>query len=210
MLPVKQSINLYSGEFKPPEVPGSIKLLGQICGVIIGANLVCFFSLWSVQAIYQNSLTDQQEQQQQLNERLAELSAAMPKRNPDASLQQRLNREKEAIVKRRKVIEYLKNDDLNEGSSFVAPVGQLAKQKVDGIWLRQFRILNAGQDIELYGLAKKPHLVSKYLQQLSKHSAYQGRAFRQIEVHRSKQNSWNEFFLSTRKEQLDALAEDGL
>jgi len=210
MLPVKQSINLYSGEFKPPEVPASIKLLGQVCGVVLGASLVSFVSLWSMQVFYQADLAEQQQQQSLLSERLAELTAAMPKRNPDASLQQRLDREKEAIVKRRKVIEYLRNDDLNDGSSFVGPVGQLAKQDVDGIWLQRFSILNGGQDVELFGVAKQPQLVSQYLQQLSTRPAYQGRAFRQIDVQRSQRSNWSEFFLSTRKEEPKTLVEQHL
>jgi len=202
MLPVKQSINFYSAEFRPPELPQSAKLLLQVCGIILLLNLVLFISLLAIQGVQQQTLADSQLQQETLNQRLVKITASLPKRTPDNTLLARLEREKDAVVKRRKVIQYLKNDSLYDSNDFVAPVAQLEKQNVDGIWLSRFSLLNKGQDIELYGLARQPQMVSKYLQQLSTRPAYEGRAFRRIEVNRSTQGNWSEFYLSTRQEEV--------
>lgn len=208
MLPVKQSINLYSAEFRPPELPAGAKRLLQVCGAIMAVNLVLFILLLAVQGLYKGNLQDAQFQQQALTERLNTLTASLPKRTPDATLVARLEREKEAILKRRKVIEYLRNDSLYDSNDFVAPVAQLEQQDVEGIWLSRFSLLNKGQDIELYGLAKQPKQVSAYLSQLSTRTAYEGRAFRKIEVMRSEHGNWSEFFLSTRPD--EAVAEEEL
>lgn len=207
MLPVKQSINFYSAEFKPPELPQSAKLLLQVCGIILVLNLVLFISLLGIRSFHQQALLSTQTEQENLNQRLAKITASLPKRTPDSTLVTRLEREQAAIVKRRKVIEYLRSDSLYDSNDFVAPVAQLEQQSVDGIWLNRFSLLNKGQDIELYGLARKPHMVSQYLQQLSTRPAYEGRAFRRIEVNRSQQGNWSEFYLSTQQEEV---AEEGL
>ena len=114
----------------------------------------------------------------------------------DANLIHRIKREKVVIKKKNQVIEYLYKDTISERENFTDLVDQLSQQEVKGIWLERFEILNRGQDIQLFGYAKTPKQVSKYIQMLGSQEAYAGRNFQQIQITKSKRG-WNKFYIST-------------
>ena len=120
--------------------------------------------------------------------------------NVDSSLEARIAREQKQLSQQRRVISFLRQDLINDSSSFTSLFEQLSHQNVTGIWLSKIEILNKSADIQLYGYAQTPNKVSRYISALGEKSAYIGRSFKQINVTQSQQ-SWNEFFLSTKKEQ---------
>ena len=198
---VKQHLNFYTQEFKPPELPGSVKLLVKVFASIFLISFVLSLVMMGYSAHIQQSLESFQIERDRLNGELTGLSKRMPNRQVDSSLKERVDREKQLMAKRNKVIDYLENENLLAEKSFTAAVDQLSKQTINGIWLQRFRIMNGGSDVELYGVTKKPNLISDYLTQLSERTAYEGRAFRQIQMNYLDEERISEFFLSTQEPQ---------
>jgi hypothetical protein len=56
--------------------------------------------------------------------------------------------------------------------------------------------LNKGDDIQLFGYAKTPSQVSKYIEMLGDQNSYKGRSFQQIKIKKSIVGG-NEFYIST-------------
>jgi hypothetical protein len=202
MLQVKQSINLYLEQFQPAKLPLPVqKAVKVLLITLVGLILVTCISLL-VRTYYVTALQEAKAEQELLNEELRQVLAQLPNNVIDKNLEAKISREEKLLAKQRRVITFLRQDSISDSSSFTPIVEQLSHQSVDNIWLSKFEVINQGKDIQLFGYSKTPEQVSRYLTMLGTQPAYQGRAFKQINVKRS-DHAWNEFFLSTKKEELD-------
>lgn len=200
MLPVKHQINLYLPRFRPPKLPREVIVLMLASSLTILALFIITLGLWAFNAYTAANIEQLQAEQREHNSELKELLAQLPDMNVDSSLEARIAREQKQLSQQRRVISFLRQDLINDSSSFTSLFEQLSHQNVTGIWLSKIEILNKSADIQLYGYAQTPNKVSRYISALGEKSAYIGRSFKQINVTQSQQ-SWNEFFLSTKKEQ---------
>lgn len=200
MLPVKHQINLYLPRFRPPKLPREVIVLLLAGSLTILALFIITLVLWGFNAYTAANIEQLQAEQREHNSELKELLAQLPDMNVDSSLEARIAREQKQLNQQRRVISFLRQDLINDSSSFTSLFEQLSHQNVTGIWLSKIEILNKSADIQLYGYAQTPNKVSRYISALGEKSAYIGRSFKQINVTQSQQ-SWNEFFLSTKKQQ---------
>lgn len=200
MLPVKHQINLYLPRFRPPKLPREVIVLMLAGSLTILALFIITLVLWGFNAYTAANIEQLQAEQREHNSELKELLAQLPDMNVDASLEARIAREQKQLNQQRRVISFLRQDLINDSSSFTSLFEQLSHQNVTGIWLSKIEILNKSADIQLYGYAQTPNKVSRYISALGEKSAYIGRSFKQINVTQGQQ-SWNEFFLSTKKQQ---------
>lgn len=200
MLPVKHQINLYLPRFRPPKLPREVIVLMLAGSLTILALFIITLGLWAFNAYTAANIEQLQAEQREHNSELKELLAQLPDMNVDASLEARIAREQKQLNQQRRVISFLRQDLINDSSSFTSLFEQLSHQNVTGIWLSKIEILNKSADIQLYGYAQTPNKVSRYISALGEKSAYIGRSFKQINVTQGQQ-SWNEFFLSTKKQQ---------
>lgn len=203
MLEIKQSIDLYSEEFRPAKLPEPVRQLLMVLGAVVAINFLVGIILLATDQYAQYHLANSEAEQTRLNQELSDLIAQMPNRTVDRKLEQQLKREKLMVNKREKVIKFLQQDSVFDTEGYTDIVAQLANQNVSGIWLKRFSILDGGKNVELQGIVNKPSLVSRYLQQLGTQSAYQGRAFRQININAAEQGKWSHFFISTKEAEKD-------
>ena len=206
MLEIKQSIDLYSEEFRPAKLPESVRHLVTVFAAIAVINVVLGLALFSADQYFQYHLQQAEQEQTRLNQELSDVIAEMPARTVDRKLEKQIQRERSLVEKRVKVIEFLQQDSVFDTEGYTDVVSQLANQNISGIWLKRFSILDGGRHVELEGIANKPSLVSRYLQQLGEQSAYEGRAFRQINITASKKGKWSDFLISTKKAEKKPLA----
>lgn len=205
MLAVKHSINLYLPRFQPPQLSREIVLLIKVClitfiGLVgISAGLLVF------QTYFSGHLAELEKEQQILRRELKAHISQLPNMSIDKNLHANLEREKKLLAKKKRVVSFLRQDSISARSSFTPLVEQLSQQNVSGVWLSKIEITNQGKDIQLSGFAKTPEKVSRYITTLGSKNAYQGRAFEYINVIQ-RENSWNEFFLSTKKQRSDNLS----
>lgn len=200
MLPVKHQINLYLPRFRPPKLPREVIVLMMAGSLTILVLFIITLGLWGFNAYTAANIDQLQAKQSQHSSELKALVAQLPDMNVDTSLEARIAREQKQLEQQRRVISFLRQDLINDRSSFTSLFEQLSHQKINGIWLSKIEILNNSADIQLYGFAQTPSKVSRYISALGEKSAYIGRSFKQINVTQG-QYSWNEFFLSTKKQQ---------
>jgi Tfp pilus assembly protein PilN len=199
MLPVKHNINLYLPRFKSPKLSPEVLRLINVCLITFFGLVVAYFGLFVFHAYSSGNLAELEKEQQKLSRELKTLIAKFPNTSIDKNLQANLEREKKLLAKQKRVVSFLRQDFIGERSSFTPLVEQLSQQEVSGIWLSKIEIFNQGNDIQLSGFAKVPEKVSLYITTLGSKNAYRGRAFKYINIMQG-DNSWNEFFLSTKKQ----------
>lgn len=195
MQEVKQSINLYLPRFQPAQLSNEVKLLFKAVLSIVFFSLLLVVISAAYRSYYKEEKLVSEQEKLVLSDSLRSAISQIPDRTPDKNLVDRVNKKTKLLKKKQKVIEYLYRDSISEGESFTDLVGQLSEQKVEGVWLSKIEVLNKGKDIQLYGYAKYPDMVSSYLEMLSNKEAYRGRGFKQIEI--DKHEQWNKFYIST-------------
>jgi Tfp pilus assembly protein PilN len=205
MLPVKHSINLYLPRFQPPQLSQEVLLLIKLCLITFIGLVAISAGLWVFQVNTSGHLAELEKEQQQLNIELKTRISQFPSTSVDNNLQANLEREKKLFAKQQRVVSFLRQDSISARSSFTPLVEQLSQQSVSGIWLSKIEIINQGNDVQLSGFAQNPEKVSRYITTLGSKKAYQGRAFKHISVMQG-DNSWNKFFLSTKKQNSDNLS----
>lgn len=196
MLEVKQRINLYLPRFQPAQLSAEVKKLMQVLLATIGIIVLIVSVLVFAKHSIEQQAVEMEQKKEELAEALKKVLSQIPNAIADANLINRIAREKIVLRKKRQVRDYLYQDRIGKGENFTGLVDQLAKQTVKGIWLSKFEVLNKGEDIQLFGYAKTPKQVSKYIEMLGAQEAYKGRNFQQIEIKESN-NRWNEFYIST-------------
>ncbi len=202
MSSVKHSINLYLPRFRPPEFSSAMMLLIKVSGLGFILLLIVVSTLFLSQLYLSAQVDGAKLEQRALNDELVAVIAQLPNTVIDKNLVLRIEREKKLLEKQTRVISFLRQDSIKDSSSYTPLVEQLSQQSVKGIWLSKFEVVNQGDDIQLYGFAKTPDQVSRYLTMLGTQPAYQGRAFKQIDINRGSQ-AWSEFFLSTQEQEID-------
>jgi Tfp pilus assembly protein PilN len=202
MLPIKHSINLYLPRFQPPQLSREVLRLITACLISFFGLVAIYAGLLVFHAYSSAHLAELEEEQQKLSRELKTLISQFPNTSIDKNLQASLEREKKLLAKKKRVVRFLRQDFIGARSSFTPLFEQLSQQSVSGIWLSKIEIFNQGKDIQLSGFAKTPEKVSLYITTLGSKNAYRGRAFKYINVMQGK-NSWNDFFLSTKKQNSD-------
>jgi hypothetical protein len=195
---VKQQINLYLPRFRPEQLSAAMQLLVKSLAAALVFLLLVSIILMSSRMILQSQLEQSKQDQLMLTAELDGALAKMPNLMVDNILLEKIENQKELLKKQKRVISFLRQDSINDKASFTPLVEQLSQQSVEGVWLSRFEVINYGKDIQLFGYAKTPDKVSKYLSMLGENEAYQGRVFKQIQVKRGNK-SWSEFFLSTQE-----------
>lgn len=199
MLPVKHQINLYLPRFRPPTLSREVLLLIKAAVSTVAGLFLVALVLWGMNSYTTAKIEDLQTQQSEASDQLAALIAQQPNMNLDENLKESINKEEAQLAQQKRVISFLRQDLINERSSFTSLFEQLSQQKVSGIWLSKIEFLNNGKNIQLYGFAQSPEKVSRYISALGEQNSYIGRTFKQINVTQG-DNAWNEFFLSTKKQ----------
>ena len=205
---VKQQINFYTDEFRPPQLPDDIaRLLLQLAGsaavALVLALIVFGFSVWQGK-----SLDSAREQQTFLQQQLEQEKASRPPLSIDSGLQQQKEVAEAKLRSGEKILRYLTQGQLEESYSFTSMVEQLGDQDVKGVWLQSFAIEEQGARVSLAGYVDDPAKLSPYISSLVQRSAYRNKAFRFIDLQKNKANSWLKFELDTRareKEEKDVL-----
>jgi len=206
MLPVKHSINLYLPRFQPPKLSPEILLLGKIGLITLVSLIGLSTAIFGYQTYSSGHVAQLTQEQEVLNNQINKLSEQFPKISIDGDLQEKIDKERELINRKKRAITFLRQDSISGKNSFTALVEQLSQQNVSGIWLSKIEIINQGRDVQLTGFAKTPDKVSHYIMGLGSKDAYRGKSFKQINITKNG-TPWSEFFLSTKKQSRDESAQ---
>lgn len=199
---LKQRVNFFTDDFRPPKMPEDIRFL--LTGLVLTfAALSACALLLLVGRVWQESvLTSEQQERLRLQQLIAEEMQRLPPLVVDPQLEQQLKAAQDHLQNSQRVLTYLSREGQSQRTSFTALVTQLGQAESEGVWLSAFSLLDGGHNIELRGFVKEARQLSPYIEALTAQPAFQGRAFRQVDV--SEENQHLQFYLDTRAPALDS------
>lgn len=192
-----QQVNLYTEELRPKK---ETLQAGMAVGILAVALFAMIAAAGSVR--YQNSqLTDQvasrQQQVEQLEQSLAQLTREAESRQPDPQVEAALVRVNDTLVRRQRLLSQVENLMSEDTTGFSAPLSALARQVPGGLWLTRIRLNAQNGSVGLNGRAQAGKLVPSYLEALGEEPAFQGKTFGAFRLERSEEDSWIEFRVAT-------------
>ncbi len=183
---MRQEINLYQPIFrKQKKVFSAIALLQASGAVLLGLLMVYGFGLWRVQML-DGELASLKEQRLAASRRIEGLSKQLPEKKKSLTLEAEVQRLTRDLQRRRKVEELLTSGAYGNRYGFSEHLAGLARQHVDGLWLKSLEISEASKDVGIEGSALRPELVPRYVQRFSEEPALAGMRFQTLRMERPK------------------------
>ncbi len=181
---MKQQINLYQPLFRKPVVIFSAIAMAQVLvAFLLSAALVYGYGKYQMK-----HLAAQHEQLQvqlaNVEQRVKTLQAEFPPPVENEILKQDLERARARVARTSQVAAALSQGALGNTSGLSAYLAGAARQHVEGTWLTALKVRDGGAAIGMQGYSLDPKLVPKYVQKLSRENAFNGKAFRQLNVAR--------------------------
>ncbi len=181
---MRQEINLYQPIFrKQKKVFSAIALLQASAAVIIGLVLVYAFGLWRVEVL-DGELAALKEQRVAASRRIESLTRQLPEKKKSLELEAQVQRLVRDLQRRRQVEDLLTSGAYGNRRGFSEHLAGLARQHIDGLWLKNLEISEATKDVGLSGSALHPELVPRYVQRFSAEPALAGMRFQTLRMER--------------------------
>lgn len=199
--PIKQQVNFYTDEFRPPVMPAELKSLIGSLALTLMTLMVLTMLLLGGYVWQERVLHSSQQEHHHLQQMITAEMQRLPPMVIDQQLEQQLQAARQQLQNSQRVLTYLSREEQSVQPSFTALVAQLGQVETDGIWLSGFSLLDGGRNIELRGFAREARQLSPYIESLTAQPAFQGRAFRQVNVAENKQRL--QFRLDTRAAEPD-------
>jgi Tfp pilus assembly protein PilN len=180
-----QQINLYHAEFRKvvPRFHASL-MLGSIIGVMVILGLVTGFGYWQ-NASRQATLSQLEQQQQQLQANLEKLRSELQNRSGNQLLLNRKDTLARELQDARRLANLLASEIERPAHPYSAYFRALAEAVVDGLWIENVVVSQAGKQIRLAGATRYPELVPQLLQALKDQPAFEGKTFAQVKMTRT-------------------------
>lgn len=195
-----QQVNLYTEELRPRR---EILQAGTAVGILVfGLVLVvCVAGYFAYQnSVMANKASRLDRQNQQLEQAVAELSAAVRARQPDSEVEEALSRVTQTLARRQRLLERVESLVFSEGRHFSPQLAALARQIPENVWLTGV-ILESGADkVTLEGSSRDGALVPLFLENLGEETAFAGRTFGVFRLSRSEEGRWIDFHVSSKRE----------
>ncbi len=193
-----QQVNLYHPMFHKQEVLFSAIAIGAILGVILFAYVVTYAVTWIQLQGIDGQLQAAQARKAQMETNAAMLSDQAPNAETDQGLLHRLEALQQQRDIRKEAMAILEGSMAKEQVELSNFFTGLARQNIDGLWLRRIYILKGGDELELGGRVTHPELVPQLLGKLSEEDAFKGHAFEVLSLQRGEEKQpFVSFNLST-------------
>lgn len=205
---IRQSLNFYTDEFRPPALPAEVAVLQRQLLLITLLAGIAAVLLYGVGLVQERLLQNLSQQEQLLTSAIEDEQRKRPPQVASPLLLVRLQQAKDKLDNSQKVLTYLSREGVAERSSLTPQVRELSAVAVPGVWLSGFTLADNGYATQLRGNAREAEQVSAYVAALAQQAAYSQVAFRQIGIKEDKSSNWLTFMLDTRAAD-PALAKNG-
>lgn len=174
---MSQQINLFTSQFRKQVVLLSADLIAAAAISMLVLMLV--ISAWTYYSGNQlrsevNVITAR------VNVAQARLDTLLQERDPVTQakvLDDEIARQESAMAERREVASVLKGSDFGDTHGYSDYLRAMARQIVDGVWIRRFDIAGAGRHFTIEGSTLRADLIPMYIKRLSGEDAMRGRQF---------------------------------
>ncbi len=177
---VPQQVDLYDERFKAPDLVLPAVDVFKMCGLFL-AVLLLFTTVrgCSISSL-KGDVAELQASQKALEAENAAYEQEFPPAVADTVLDAQVQGlEREQTWKKRLVAE-LTNQDPANSIKFSSYLEGLASQPVKGLWLREIHVRKGGLD--LAGSTVRPELVPRFMKQLGREKAFEGREFKTFKM----------------------------
>ncbi len=175
-----QQVNLLQGEFSNVALPFFAETLVPALGAILALLLLIYgYSLWQTLAP-ERRLTSLEASKKSQATLLEELQKRKAGRKPDPALAAEVFALDHTVGGKNRLLEALTSHGLANREGFSEHLLGLARQRVDGVWLKRIQITAGGRSMALAGKALSPEAVPKFIEELAPEPAYVGREFQTL------------------------------
>ncbi len=178
-----QQVNLYTDELRPRKerLQAGMAVGILVVGVVLVACVAGFLTYEN--SVMANKASRLDQQNQQLEQAVAQLSAAVQARQPDAEVKEALERVTQTLARRQRLLERVESLVLSEDRSFSPQLAALARQIPEDVWLTGV-ILESGPD--RVTIEEEP--------------AFTGRTFGVFRLSRPEEGRWIDFHVSSERD----------
>lgn len=192
-----QAINLYTEELRPSRE--RLQATSALTLMLLAVLLVAISSAFvryqgSELAARQDRL---QQQNQQLQSAVEQLSAQVSARRSDPGLESALERINNTIVRRQRLLARVENLVRDDSAGFSAQMAALARQVPEGVWLTGFILEAEPGRITLSGGTQQASSVPVFLENLGNEPSFTGRTFGSFSLQREDEGRWIRFRVAT-------------
>lgn len=181
-----QQINLYQPMFRKQEkIFSAVTIAQSLAVLVVGLAMFYGYSVWNVNNL-RSEVVNQQRLQAEVLAKIESLSKQYPLRQKSKLLEARVLTLQQELQAKQALLKVLSDTRIGNTSGFSAHFTGLARQKIEGVWLRSVQLSAGGQQVGIIGSTLQPELVPRYIQQLANETAFRGAEFRSFTMQRVK------------------------
>lgn len=182
-----QQINLYQSAVIIKSSPLAARRLLPAVVVCVGLLLLGYgaacWQLWRMEG----HLADVRAQEQAAQERVVDLRQSYATREYSEALARQVAQLKAEKAVRLPLLTLLVDHSPDEFPGFSECLRGLAREDLDGVWLRDIALAEGGHSLVLQGSALRAELVPRYVQRLSRQASFAGLEFASLVMSRSEE-----------------------
>lgn len=192
-----QTVNLYVQELRPHkerlQAGGALALLGLAVAMVLVIGGLLRFQNGEAR----DRLSALQQQNEKLEQTVAELSATVESRQPDPAVMEALERINHTISRRQRLLARVESLVLQGGEGFSSSMAALARRIPEGVWLTGIRLEASEGTVGFEGQARTADLVPVYLERLGQEPVFAGRTFGEFRLNRQQDSRGIAFTVAT-------------
>lgn len=181
-----QQINLYQPMFRRQEkIFSAVTIAQSLAVLLLGFAVFYAYSIWNVNNL-RKEVANHERMQAEALARLETLSATYPLRKKSKLLESRIQVLQQELQAKQALLGILDDTRIGNTQGFSAHFSGLARQRIDGLWLRGVQFSKGGQQVGIFGSTLQPELVPQFIQKLGGENAFRGAEFRTFTMQRVK------------------------
>lgn len=196
---MKQQVNLYQPMFRrQKKIFSALAMLQVLVLVLLGLGAAYGYARWQLHQV--GLELDRLEAQRLAAEtQVEQLARRYPPPQKSRLLEDEVARLESELAESRRAAEALSGRAVGSTEGFSGHLQALARQHVEGTWLRTVAITEGGRRIGLGGSSLAPELVPQYVQRLGREAVFTGVLFNRMDLIRPEDDPLRlDFRLDTR------------
>ncbi|HIJ83095.1 MAG: hypothetical protein HW380_866 [Magnetococcales bacterium] len=181
-----QSVNFFDKSLLPKmDVASARQIAAVSLGMFLLAMVASGYLLWQ-QARMSKQMAAEKHRLGQIEIKVNQLIKQYPPQETDTALEKRIGQIEGSIMMKRLIVQILEGGyDFGNTHGFSEYFRELAREKLDGIWITRMRILNGGERFGLYGKSVNPQAVPIMVNQFQNSTQLSGHTYSQIKMEKN-------------------------
>lgn len=177
-----QQINLFNPIFlKKENYFSSTRMVQGLALVLAGSILVVAYARIQLTGM-RHAAEGSASQLKSTRAQLAKVTAEYTPREKTKNLDEEVRRMEAELKSQQQAYDIVQRGGIGNSKGYSEYLRAFARQIVNGVWLTDFTLSSAGNNIELKGKALQAELVPQYLARLKQEAVLKGKSFASLEL----------------------------